>query len=42
MPPCSGRAYDAVYLFKTVMERDALSPKEIRAGLENVPELRAW
>jgi branched-chain amino acid transport system substrate-binding protein len=30
-------AYDAVYLYKFVMERDGTDPKAIRAGLENVP-----
>ncbi len=30
-------AYDSVYLFRLVMERDGTDPKAIRAGLENVP-----
>lgn len=30
-------AYDSVYLFRLVMERDGTDPKTIRAGLENVP-----
>jgi branched-chain amino acid transport system substrate-binding protein len=30
-------AYDVVYLFKLVMERDGTDPAAIRAGLENVP-----
>jgi branched-chain amino acid transport system substrate-binding protein len=30
-------AYDVVYLFKQVMERNGFDPKAIRAGLENVP-----
>ena len=30
-------AYDSVYLFKLVMERDGVDPQKIRAGLENVP-----
>jgi branched-chain amino acid transport system substrate-binding protein len=33
-------AYDAVYLFKTVMERDGTEPQKIRAGLENIPEFK--
>ena len=33
-------AYDAVYLFKTVIERDGTDPHKIRAGLENVPEFK--
>ena len=33
-------AYDAIYLFKTVMERDGVDPQKIRAGLENVPEFK--
>lgn len=31
-------AYDAVYLFKTAMERGGLEPGEIRTALENIPE----
>ncbi len=31
-------AYDSVYLFRLVMERDGTDPKAIRAGLENVPK----
>jgi branched-chain amino acid transport system substrate-binding protein len=30
-------AYDAVHLFKLVMERDGTDPKAVRAGLETVP-----
>ena len=33
-------AYDAVYLFKTVIERDGVEPQKIRAGLENIPEFK--
>jgi branched-chain amino acid transport system substrate-binding protein len=33
-------AYDAVYLFKLVMERDGTDPQAIRAGLENVPAFK--
>jgi branched-chain amino acid transport system substrate-binding protein len=33
-------AYDSVYLFKLVMERDGTEPAKIRAGLENVPEFK--
>ena len=33
-------AYDAVYLFKTVIERDGADPNKIRDGLENVPEFK--
>ncbi len=31
-------AYDAIYLFKTSMERNGLEPKQIRDGLEKIPE----
>jgi branched-chain amino acid transport system substrate-binding protein len=33
-------AYDAVYLFKTAMERSGMEPNQIRAGLENIPEFK--
>jgi ABC-type branched-subunit amino acid transport system substrate-binding protein len=33
-------AYDSVYLYKLVMERDGIDPKAIRAGLENVPAFK--
>jgi branched-chain amino acid transport system substrate-binding protein len=33
-------AYDSIYLYKLVMERDGTDPKAIRAGLENVPEFK--
>jgi branched-chain amino acid transport system substrate-binding protein len=33
-------AYDAVYLYKFVMERDGTDPKAIRDGLENVPTFK--
>ena len=33
-------AYDAVYLFRTVIERDGTDPRKIRAGLENIPEFK--
>jgi ABC-type branched-subunit amino acid transport system substrate-binding protein len=33
-------AYDAVYLFRTVIERDGTDPQKIRAGLENIPEFK--
>ena len=33
-------AYDSVYLFSLVMERDGTDPKAIRAGLENVPAFK--
>jgi len=33
-------AYDSVYLFKLVMERDGTDPKAIRDGLENIPEFK--
>lgn len=33
-------AYDSVYLYKLVMERDGTDPKAIRAGLENVPAFK--
>jgi ABC-type branched-subunit amino acid transport system substrate-binding protein len=33
-------AYDAVYLFRLVIERDGADPKKIRDGLENVPEFK--
>jgi branched-chain amino acid transport system substrate-binding protein len=33
-------AYDSVYLYKLVMERDGVDPAKIRAGLENVPEFK--
>jgi ABC-type branched-subunit amino acid transport system substrate-binding protein len=33
-------AYDAIYLYKFVMERDGTDPKAIRAGLENVPSFK--
>jgi branched-chain amino acid transport system substrate-binding protein len=35
-PTSTFGAYDSVYLFKLVMERDGTDPKAIRAGLENV------
>jgi branched-chain amino acid transport system substrate-binding protein len=31
-------AYDAVYLFKTAIERGGAEPENIRAALENIPE----
>jgi branched-chain amino acid transport system substrate-binding protein len=33
-------AYDSVYLFKTVIERDGADPKKIRDGLEKVAEFK--
>jgi branched-chain amino acid transport system substrate-binding protein len=33
-------AYDAVHLFRLVIERDGADPKKIRDGLENVPEFK--
>ena len=33
-------AYDSVYLYKLVMERDGVDPKAIRAGLESVPAFK--
>jgi branched-chain amino acid transport system substrate-binding protein len=33
-------AYDSVYLFRLVMERDGADAKAIRAGLENVPAFK--
>ena len=33
-------AYDAIYLYRLVMERDGTDPKAIRAGLENVPAFK--
>ena len=33
-------AYDSVYLFKLVMERDGVDAAKIRAGLENVPAFK--
>jgi len=36
-PTSAFGAYDSVYLFKLVMDRDGFDPKAIRDGLENVP-----
>ena len=33
-------AYNSVYLYKLVMERDGVDPKAIRAGLESVPAFK--
>lgn len=33
-------AYDAVYLYRLVIERDGTDPNSIRAGLENVPAFK--
>jgi branched-chain amino acid transport system substrate-binding protein len=33
-------AYDAVYLFKTAMERGGFEPGKIRTALENIPEFK--
>jgi branched-chain amino acid transport system substrate-binding protein len=33
-------AYDAVYLFKTAIERSGVEPNQIRTGLENIPEFK--
>lgn len=33
-------AYDAVYLFKTAMERGGIEPNQIRDALENIPEFK--
>lgn len=33
-------AYDAVYLFKTAMERRGLEPDQIREALEDIPEFK--